>query len=320
MTSKNDSTQNMITEPNYTQIPNVIFDYWMSVLTPAEFKVLLCICRKTFGWQKKRDRISLRQIEKMTGLGKSSIIKNVEKLIELSLVIKIKSKDEFDGSDAPNQYEINVVSTEESVKNRGGSILRIHPPVHSEYTPPVHSVDTQKKDITKETIQKKNIIAPSKADAKKSSSSIQKTKRRPNVETSDEEHGKLIKNYGQALTDQAYDHLSEWKTSKAESDPKAVNKHTDYYRITKWVMKELKEQPNSSKNSSHPKPIEVEDREHLRQYFKVFIKKNWETIRSRRVNIDDKVDHAVVGNDKIYYDNPKAKELIRHALKKIELI
>lgn len=144
-----------IIKPNTTQIPNVIFDYWMDKLTPAEFKVLLCICRKTFGWHKDVDRISIRQIEKMTGLGKSGIIKCTEHLIQIGLVTKHKFKDEFDGSDAPNQYEINVFIPDEiDPKNIGGSPLSGQGEVHSVDTPRVHSVDTQKKDITKERLTK----------------------------------------------------------------------------------------------------------------------------------------------------------------------
>jgi phage replication O-like protein O len=140
----------LIESPNFTQIPNVIFDYWLQVLTPAEFKVLLCICRKTFGWHKIKDKISLTQIEKLTGLCRSSIVKNVEKLIEYDLVIKHKSKDEFDGSDAPNQYEIHVVN----IENIGGSKPNALPLVHSVHPPLVHSVHTQKKALTKETFTK----------------------------------------------------------------------------------------------------------------------------------------------------------------------
>ena len=58
------NTNNYI--PNTSAIPNVLFDYWMEKLSPAEFKVLLCIARKTYGWHKDNDLISIKQIEKMT--------------------------------------------------------------------------------------------------------------------------------------------------------------------------------------------------------------------------------------------------------------
>ena len=58
----NQKQQVKIYQPNTTQIHNVILDYWMSILPNAEFKCLLAIARKTFGWQKKNDTITKKQI------------------------------------------------------------------------------------------------------------------------------------------------------------------------------------------------------------------------------------------------------------------
>jgi phage replication O-like protein O len=133
--------------PNTSAIPNVLFDYWMGILTPAEFKVLMCIARKTYGWHKVSDLISLKQIEKITGLHRSGIIKNVDSLVGRGLLNKIKSKT-TDGDDAPNMYEINVYCVE------GGSLLNRPGVVYSVDQGVVYSVDPQKKDSTKYNIQK----------------------------------------------------------------------------------------------------------------------------------------------------------------------
>ncbi len=69
---------------------------------------------------------------------------------------------------------------------------------------------------------------------------VEKVTRRELVYTSEEEHAKLLKKYGPELLNACYSHLSEWKISKRESDPKVVDKHTCYYRIIKWVAKEVK--------------------------------------------------------------------------------
>jgi hypothetical protein len=37
----------------------ILFDYWMPRLTDGQFKVLMAIARKTYGWHKKKDAISL---------------------------------------------------------------------------------------------------------------------------------------------------------------------------------------------------------------------------------------------------------------------
>lgn len=96
-------SQARIEAPNNTQIPNIIFDYWMNLLTGAEYKVLMCICRKTFGWPKAIKSVSLLQIQEMTSLSRSTIIKSIDTLIEFLLVTKIES-----GLDELNSYEINV--------------------------------------------------------------------------------------------------------------------------------------------------------------------------------------------------------------------
>lgn len=93
--------------PNTASIPNILFDYWMRKLTDGEFKVLMAIARKTYGWRKKCDTISLRQIEHLTSLSRKGITKMIDSLCSKNLVIKIKSKTEW-GDDAPNQYEINI--------------------------------------------------------------------------------------------------------------------------------------------------------------------------------------------------------------------
>lgn len=124
--------------PNTSAIPNILFDYWMNVLTPAEFKVLMCIARKTYGCHKDCELISLKKIEKMTGLHKSGIIKNIDRLMDAGLLNKFKPKTS-NGDDVPNKYGINVYCVE------GGSLQN--------RLPAVDSVDTQKKTHKKENIQ-----------------------------------------------------------------------------------------------------------------------------------------------------------------------
>jgi hypothetical protein len=48
-------------DPTYTQIPDVFFDVIMCQLSEAELRVALYIMRRTFGWKKREDTISLAQ-------------------------------------------------------------------------------------------------------------------------------------------------------------------------------------------------------------------------------------------------------------------
>jgi hypothetical protein len=86
-------------KPNFTQIPNVFFDEIYSKLGFAELKVLLYLMRRTYGFHKKTDRISLTQFESGiegldvgTGLARKNIISALSSLEEKKIVIKNKNK------------------------------------------------------------------------------------------------------------------------------------------------------------------------------------------------------------------------------------
>src|SRR5215207_4330213 len=51
-----------IESPNGTIFPDALLDFVMPFLSPAEWKVCSYIVRRTFGWKKSSDRISLDQI------------------------------------------------------------------------------------------------------------------------------------------------------------------------------------------------------------------------------------------------------------------
>jgi hypothetical protein len=71
--------------PNYTQIPNMIFDL-MPLMNDTELRVVLFIARQTFGWHKKRDKLSISQIMAGTGLSNGGVIAGVEAGIERGLI------------------------------------------------------------------------------------------------------------------------------------------------------------------------------------------------------------------------------------------
>lgn len=48
--------------PHYTMVPDEIFDVLLPHLSGAEIKVLLYICRRTFGFKKDNDNISISQM------------------------------------------------------------------------------------------------------------------------------------------------------------------------------------------------------------------------------------------------------------------
>ncbi len=61
-------------KPNYTQCPNMFFDEIMKDLKEAELKVFLAIIRKTFGFHKDKDQISISQLMEITGMSRQGVL------------------------------------------------------------------------------------------------------------------------------------------------------------------------------------------------------------------------------------------------------
>jgi phage replication O-like protein O len=74
--------------PNYTQVPNLLFDEHMLNMKEAELKVTLAIARKTFGWQKKEDQISLSQLVELTGLSNQGVRNGIDAGVERGTIIR----------------------------------------------------------------------------------------------------------------------------------------------------------------------------------------------------------------------------------------
>ncbi len=134
-----------IAPPNYTQTPNDLFDHWLPLLGEAELKVLLVIIRKTFGWHKKRDRISITQLSEITGLLRETVIKATTSLQSKGIIIK-----DVKGQAGRQETHYELVIEEES--NNSYPSVKPTPLVGLD---PLGSTDPQKKAYLKETNQKK---------------------------------------------------------------------------------------------------------------------------------------------------------------------
>lgn len=106
--------------PNSTQVPNEILDDLMAQLNEAEFKVLLYLVRKTFGYNKLMgDSISLSQFEhgttrrdgttqdKGTGLSRPSIVKALKTLDVIGLV-EVKKTQGSRGENTTTAYRLKL--------------------------------------------------------------------------------------------------------------------------------------------------------------------------------------------------------------------
>lgn len=71
---------------SFTRIPNEIIDFYMGKLSHAQFKVLIFILRKTLGWNKKSDIISLSQITSACGISKPTAVTALKELNDMGLI------------------------------------------------------------------------------------------------------------------------------------------------------------------------------------------------------------------------------------------
>lgn len=116
--------------PNYTPVPDELFDEQLPDLSGAELKVLLYIIRRTFGFKKDSDNISLNQLlngittkdgsvlDRGTGLSKKTLLETIRSLVEKNLIITERRRSEERG-DEPTTYRLNIL--DQRNKETGGS-------------------------------------------------------------------------------------------------------------------------------------------------------------------------------------------------------
>lgn len=88
-------------EDGYTPIANEIVEALAQIRIPGEsMQVLWVILRKTYGWNKKEDRLSMNQISDLTGLKRQNVNRAIDRLITMNLLIK-------NNVNFINQYQFN---------------------------------------------------------------------------------------------------------------------------------------------------------------------------------------------------------------------
>jgi len=105
--------------PNYTQVPDELFDQLLPQLSGAELKVLLYIVRRTFGFKRESDAISLSQmltgirrkdgmfLDRGTGLSKPALLAALRALEE-KRIIHTERRRSQDKGDEPTAYRLCV--------------------------------------------------------------------------------------------------------------------------------------------------------------------------------------------------------------------
>ena len=81
---------------NSFQVPNELIDEYLDKLNGNDLKILLVIIRKTKGWNKEFDGISISQFQKLTGIkDERTIRKSIKKLIEFKLIERVENSGKF---------------------------------------------------------------------------------------------------------------------------------------------------------------------------------------------------------------------------------
>ncbi|ENV5182893.1 replication protein, partial [Neisseria gonorrhoeae] len=153
--------------PNSFQIANAVVDDFLCRMSGNAWKCYAVIVRKTTGWQKEIDYISVSQFKNLTGIKTDVTVADaLKELVELNLIASVKRHGQVTG------YRINM--PEPSPENggtpppeNGGT-----PPPENGGTPPPENGGTttpknwgSTKHTTKPTNTKHSISASAAADA-----------------------------------------------------------------------------------------------------------------------------------------------------------
>jgi hypothetical protein len=107
---------------NSTPVPDAVFDELLTELTGAELKALLYIIRRTFGFKKDSDNISLSQmlngittrdgrtLDKGAGLSKPTLLQALRSLQEKQLIETERQRSAEKG-DEPTLYRLKFADT-----------------------------------------------------------------------------------------------------------------------------------------------------------------------------------------------------------------
>lgn len=149
--------------PNSFQVPNALVDDLMAELGGIELKCYLLVIRKTKGWSKEFDAISLSQFVTFTGAGKTAVINALKNLVDAGLLVRKV------GVRNTSVYAINLFRNSTSSESELVQKVNI---TSSESEPVTSSESEHTKNNIKNTIQNTNTnLTVSNARARKTSKS-----------------------------------------------------------------------------------------------------------------------------------------------------
>lgn len=152
--------------PTTTPVPDEVFDVLAPRLKEGELRVLLYIIRRTFGFKKRADNISLRQmvegittkdgqvLDEGTGLSKPSVIKSVQSLVRHKVIIATSRQSAERGFEATT-YSLNLAQP-----------ALDSPPLLTKFTspsklglPPLVNLDNPQQTVKQQTEEQQHVVA-----------------------------------------------------------------------------------------------------------------------------------------------------------------
>src|SRR5688500_12031672 len=130
--------------PNYTPVPDELFDELMVDLSGAELKVLLYIIRRTFGFKRDADMISLSQmlngirladgraLDRGVGLSKKTLLLALRTLEDRRIILT-ERRQSIERGNEPTVYQLNMIGQDSADAAGNAPVV----PAGEETTPPL---------------------------------------------------------------------------------------------------------------------------------------------------------------------------------------
>jgi hypothetical protein len=137
-----------VVNPNYTQVPNAILDA-LDQFSDSEVRILMAMCRQTFGWQRGFASLIICKpfLMKAAGLSDRGVFLACKSLEEKGYLEIVRAE----GS--PNCFRLIVLETEDSFTKRAPEAMNdVHDPHERCSRPPMN--DVHGSNIDKETVKK----------------------------------------------------------------------------------------------------------------------------------------------------------------------
>ena len=206
-------------ENGYLRIANEIYDaFCRTRISGVERQILDCILRKTYGWGKCEDAISLSQFVVMTGVKKPNIERAINGLLSKKIITVIKND-----NDGINVYKFVKDFSKWAPLPKKITLSKMITTVIKNDNLPLSKMIPTKDTVTKETITKE----------KPQKNPVEKIKLLDSVYLSQEQIDNLKNKFKNGDFERAVEILNNYKMSSGRKYK------SDYHTILGWVSKEV---------------------------------------------------------------------------------